>query len=139
MPSLAGVDVLVIDDEPDTRESIAMVLEQVGARVKTVTSVREGLDAADRARPDVILCDLGMPTEDGYVFIERLRARPHSPPTAALTAYAREEDRRAVIAAGFDAHLTKPVEPAELVSAVAALAAAAETARRVERRFLSGR
>jgi PAS domain S-box-containing protein len=121
-PSLAGVDVVLIDDEPDARESVAAVLEQRGARVTIAASAQEGMEAIDRDPPHVVLCDLGMPGEDGYAFLRRLQRRPDAPPVAALTAYARDDDRTRALEAGFQAHLAKPVEPAELVAAVAALA-----------------
>ena len=121
--ALAGLQILVIDDEPDARESIALVLEQSGAHVTMARSAREGLAAVERHHPDLVLCDLGMPGEDGYAFMRALGDRGDAPPTAALTAYALADDRRRVLDAGFRAHLAKPVDPIELIRAVAALAA----------------
>jgi PAS domain S-box-containing protein len=136
-PSLAGVEVLLIDDEPDARESVAAVLEERGARVTIAGSAQEGIEAFDRDPPDVVLCDLGMPAEDGYAFLRQLQSRPDPPPAAALTAYARDDDRSRTLAAGFQTHLAKPVEPAELISAVATLAALGGVERRRPRRSLS--
>jgi len=126
LPSLAGVDVLLVDDETDARESISAVLELCGARVRAVGSAAEAADAIDRRLPDVLVCDIGMPHEDGYALIRKVRARGPARggalPAAALTAHARDEDRRRALEAGFHAHIAKPAEPAELASVVAALA-----------------
>jgi signal transduction histidine kinase len=123
---LAGLSVLVLDDEADTRDLLATVLEQHGARVTAVPSVPEVLDALDRERFDVLLSDIGMPGEDGYSLIRKVRARGAdrggSLPAAALTAYARAEDRLRALSAGFQTHLSKPIDPAELVATIAALA-----------------
>src|SRR5206468_9803437 len=125
LPSLAGVHVLVVDDEREAREAIGALVERCGARVTTVGSAAAALAALDATPPDVILCDIGMPEEDGYVFIRELRARPREHggaiPAAALTAYARDEDRDRVLSAGFQAHLTKPLEALDLTVAVADL------------------
>jgi len=126
LPSLAGVDVLLVDDETDARESISAVLELCGARLRAVGSAAEAADAIDRRLPDVLVCDIGMPHEDGYALIRKVRARGPARggtlPAAALTAHARDEDRRRALEAGFHAHIAKPAEPAELASVVAALA-----------------
>jgi signal transduction histidine kinase len=123
---LDGLHILVVDDEPDTRDLLATTLESCGARVTTVASVPEALSELDRARPDVVVSDIGVPGEDGYSLIRRLRARAAEQggnvPAVALTAYARAEDRVRALAAGFQMHLAKPVDPAELVASVAALA-----------------
>jgi signal transduction histidine kinase len=104
---VAGLSVLVVDDDADARETIAVVLGQRGARVETAGSVQEALAAIDRARPDVLLSDIGMPGEDGYALIRRVRALPPERggcvPAAALTAYAGAADRARVLAAGFQA------------------------------------
>jgi len=125
-PELVGLTVLVVDDEPDARELVAQVLVQCGAVVHTAGSVAEALRVVDDARPTVVLSDIGMPHEDGFAFIQRLRALPReqggSTPVAALTAYASSEDRRRALMAGFQLHVPKPVEPAELVAVVASLA-----------------
>jgi len=121
LPTLEGVSVLVIDDEAGARELIAAMLSQHGAVVSTVSSAAAGLAALDRGHFDVILSDIEMPEEDGFAFIRQLIARKLSPPAAALTAYARADDRNRALRAGFRAHLTKPVEPNELLTVVANL------------------
>jgi PAS domain S-box-containing protein len=125
-PSLAGLSVLVVDDEADARELIATVLEQAGARAITAASVDEALVRVVRDRPDVLLTDIGMPGADGYTLLQKIRElapeQGGSIPAAALTAYSRIEDARRAFAAGFLRHVAKPVEPAFLVAQVAALA-----------------
>ena len=117
--SLAGLHILVVDDELDAREVMRFLLERGGAIVRTVASAAQALDAIREDRPDVLISDIGMPLEDGYVLLRRLRAmeggRARRLPAIALTAYASEEDMRRAQAAGFDAHLSKPVDPARLV------------------------
>ena len=126
LPSLQGLRVLVVDDEPDTRELIHEVLKECGAEVITSPSVAEALVALEQHKPDVLISDLGMPDEDGYSLITKIRALPSERggdiPAAALTAYARAEDRMRVLRAGFQFHLPKPVDSAELVTVVASLA-----------------
>jgi two-component system CheB/CheR fusion protein len=124
-PSLAGIRVLVVEDHDDAREFIAVALERYDAAVTTATSVESALAAFERVSPDVVVSDLGMPGEDGYAFIRRLRELPPERGgrvrTVALTAYARPEDRDAALAAGYDRHLAKPIDPIDLAVAVAAL------------------
>jgi CheY-like chemotaxis protein/anti-sigma regulatory factor (Ser/Thr protein kinase) len=120
--TLRGVSVLVVDDEADTRELVAEVLGHCGAEVRTAGSAHEGWTLLKQWTPDVIVSDVGMPQDDGYQFIERVRADGNRAPAAALTAYARSSDRVRALAAGFQAHLPKPAEPAELVAVVASLA-----------------
>jgi len=123
---LRGVTVLAIDDDADARELVRRVLEGCGARVVVVASAAEGLASAAARRPDVIVCDIGMPLEDGYDFIRALRARPAAAggrtPAVALTAFARPEDRTRAVFAGFAVHLAKPVDGRELIAHVAGLA-----------------
>jgi signal transduction histidine kinase len=132
--TLAGLRVLVVEDEPDTRELLAEVLERCGAEVRAAASVAEALaEIAPGGRlPHVIVSDIGMPDEDGYVLLRKLRERAPEDggeiPAVALTAYARSEDRHRALAAGFATHLAKPVEPAALVAAVARLAGASSRA-----------
>jgi CheY-like chemotaxis protein/two-component sensor histidine kinase len=137
-PSLSGISVLVVDDEADTRELFGLVLAQFGAGVRAAGSVREALAILDEWRPDVIVCDIAMPGDDGFAFIEQLRARPAEAggrvPAAALTALARREDRDRVLAAGYQLHLAKPVEPYALVAGVQAAAAMAQPVRLGRRR-----
>jgi CheY-like chemotaxis protein/nitrogen-specific signal transduction histidine kinase len=123
--TLDGVRVLVVDDQPDARELLALVLAKAGAEVSTAAAASEALEFLQREQVDVLVSDIGMPGEDGYALIGRVRGLPaqraRRTPSVALTAYASEEDRRRALAAGFDTHLPKPVEPAELVSVVAGL------------------
>jgi len=119
---LHGVQVLVVDDEADTRDLVLEVLSHCGAQVRTAASASEGWSVLREWSPDVILSDVGMPGQDGYAFIESVRADGDRTPAAALTAYARSSDRLRALAAGFQAHLPKPAEPAELVALVASLA-----------------
>lgn len=120
---LDGTAVLIVDDEPDLRAMTEQVLREAGARVQTAGSAEEAIDALQQARPDVILCDIGMPVHDGYEFLRRARQLPGGAdiPAAAFTAYARPEDRQRSHEAGFRMHLTKPVLPSVLVDAVAEL------------------
>jgi signal transduction histidine kinase/ActR/RegA family two-component response regulator len=124
-PALAGARVLVVDDEPDGRDLIETALSHCGADVATASSVAEALERIDAARFDVLVSDIGMPGEDGYALIRRVRAL--SPEAGgrtlavALTAFARGEDRARALAAGYNLHIAKPVEPADLVLLLAQL------------------
>ena len=124
--SLDGLRVLLVDDEVETREIISTVVERTGAEVKTCTSAREALSELADWRPHVILSDIGMPDEDGYSFINRVRLLPQdeggNTPAAALTAYARDEDRKQALAAGYQMHIAKPIGAGQLVSMIAKLA-----------------
>jgi PAS domain S-box-containing protein len=126
LPSLAGLKVLVVDDEADTRELIREVLKECGSEVILSRSAAEALEALEQHKPDILISDLGMPDEDGYSLISKIRALPAERgghiPAAALTAYARAEDRMRVLRSGFQFHLPKPVDSAELVTVVASLA-----------------
>lgn len=123
---LTGVRVLVVDDEADACELLQTILNQYGAKVRVAGSMREALEVFRQWRPDVLVSDIGMPGEDGYELIRQIRALPSSEgggvPAAALTAYARSEDRLKALISGFQMHIAKPVEPAELVTVVASLA-----------------
>ena len=127
-PSLHGVRVLVVDDDTDARQMISAVLRRSGAEVKACCSAGEALTALPQWRPDVLMSDIGMPHEDGYELIHKVRAltdeRGGRVPAAALTAYARDEDRKRAIAEGYQMHVAKPASSAELVAAVATLAKA---------------
>jgi signal transduction histidine kinase len=129
-PSLQGIRVLVVDDEPDARELAATVLERYGAEVKVAASAAEAFAIIGHERIDVLVTDIEMPGEDGYGLLRRVRALPpgrgRRMPAGALTAFAGAHDREKVLAAGFQVHLPKPVLPADLAAAVAGLAAAAE-------------
>jgi signal transduction histidine kinase/ActR/RegA family two-component response regulator len=125
---LAGVRVLVVDDHTDARELLSMILMSAGAEVSAADSTRSALETFKRVKPNVLVSDIGMPGEDGFTLISRIRSLPPEEggriPTIALTAYATKEDRRRSLAAGFAKHLAKPVEPSELIDAVAHLAKA---------------
>ncbi len=121
---LDGVRVLVVDDQEDARHLIAAVLEGCGAQVTTASSASEALQHMETERFDLLLSDIGMPGEDGYWFIQRVRELPNQSariPALALTAYARESDRDRALASGFQAHGVKPIEPAKLIELVAQL------------------
>ena len=126
LPDLTGVRVLAVDDESDALHLLIEILESAGARVITARSGAAALDKIETADPDVLIADLGMPLMDGFQLIERLRQSPNprvrTVPAAALTAYARSEDRAKTLQGGFEMHLAKPIDPVELASAVKALA-----------------
>ncbi|MDB4991723.1 MAG: two-component hybrid sensor and regulator [Myxococcaceae bacterium] len=128
--SLAGILVLVVDDEGDARELMQSVLLDAGAQVVTAASAREGLALVRSERPDVIVSDIGMPERDGYEFIRDVRglAPDHGgkTPAIALTAFARSEDRTRAMLAGYQVHVAKPVEPQELTAAIMSLATNAQ-------------
>jgi CheY-like chemotaxis protein len=122
---LRGLQVLLVDDEPDVREMLPHLLEQFGASVRVTASAAEALDALRQRQVDVLVADIGMPEEDGYSLIGKVRELEgaiRDVPAIALTAYAGDGDRQRALAAGFQMHLAKPVEPRELASAVAAVA-----------------
>ena len=125
-PSLRGACVLVVDDDADSRVLLREVLEQAGGVVLLASSAEEALAAVREQRPHVIVSDIEMPYEDGYSLVSRLRRLPRAEggltPAIAVTAYARSQDRRNALAAGFQMHVAKPVDPAQLVTAVAELA-----------------
>ena len=122
---VAGVKVLVVDDEPDGRELIKRFLEECNAIVRVATTAAEALELMAIELPDVLISDIGMPGVDGYELMRRVRALSSQHggniPAIALTAYARAEDRMKAIMAGFQHHAAKPVEAAELITMVAAL------------------
>ena len=115
-----------MDDDVDARELVKRILEIAGATVSMAGSASEAMQRILAARPDVLVCDLGMPAEDGYSLIRKLRALEESQesilPAIALTAYVRSEDRTRAIRSGFQNHLAKPVEPVELLAIVRDLA-----------------
>src|SRR5262247_2507693 len=120
---LGGVRVLVVDDEHDTREILSVMLTRYGAEIRTAGSAAEAMEVFSQWRPDVLVSDIGMPIEDGYVLIGKIRALPPENgadvPAIALTAYASAQDKRNALAAGFQRHLAKPVEPVALAKNVA--------------------
>jgi len=125
LPSLEGLRLLLVDDEQDSRDMLVAVLEQCGAVVQSVGSAASALSSLDEFQPDVLVSDIGMPGEDGYALIRQIRAlesaRWGALPAVALTAYASAEDRVRVLAAGFQMHVPKPVDAAELAATVATL------------------
>ncbi|MGG6239738.1 PAS domain S-box protein [Nodosilinea sp. AN01ver1] len=123
---LRGIRVLAVDDDPDARELLTVLLTQFGADVLTVTSAAEVLACVESFQPDVLVSDIGMPEVDGYTLLQQLRALPAikggQVPAIALTAYAREDDYQRSVASGYQRHVTKPLQPEQLVQAVLALA-----------------
>ncbi|KST65416.1 PAS sensor protein [Mastigocoleus testarum BC008] len=133
-PDLSNLNILLVEDEDDSREFVTIVLEQCGATVTSTSGVREALEAFDHQPPDILISDIAMPEEDGYDLISKIRQRlgeneaklqgnktrlPFA--TVALTAYAQEEDKQKTLNAGFDLHLSKPIDPTEIAVAVAEL------------------
>ncbi len=129
-PSLHGLRILVVDDDEDTREMLRFILEQCEIQVTTASSAKEALKVLSLpSKPDILLCDVGMPDEDGYSLMRKVRSQEDikTIPAVALTAFARDEDQQAALAAGFTKHIAKPVNPFELVAVVASLAQLTET------------
>jgi signal transduction histidine kinase/DNA-binding response OmpR family regulator len=124
---LKGLRVLVVDDEPETRELIRYLMEQCEAQVQTAAGAEEALRLLQAGTFDALVSDIGMPEVDGYGFIRRVRALPAEQggriPAVALTAYARSEDRTKALRSGFTMHLAKPIEPSELLAVIGAMAA----------------
>jgi PAS domain S-box-containing protein len=122
--ALAGLKVLVVDDEPDALQLLSRALADCEAQVAAASSAAEALAVIVQFHPDVIVCDIGMPDEDGYDLIHQVRANPATKdiPAAALTAFARPDDRKRSLLAGFQIHVAKPIDPAELTAVVASLA-----------------
>jgi CheY-like chemotaxis protein len=124
--SLKGIRILLVDDEADIREIMKLVLEGSGATVYAVSSARDAVDALSHLDVDVLLADIAMPEQDGYDLIRQVRGLPTARaariPAAAVTACARDDERQRALAAGFQVHLAKPLDPTELVHTVASLA-----------------
>ncbi len=124
--ALDGMRVLVVEDEPEARELISHLIVRRGAEVKSCGSAEEALQLLQQWRPDVLMSDIAMPGEDGYSLINRVRALPPEKggrtPAAALTAYAREEDRQRALAAGYQMHVAKPISSGQLVTTLTHLA-----------------
>jgi PAS domain S-box-containing protein len=122
---LRGIRVLVVDDDPDTLEILCIMLTQFHVEVAAAASSEEALKLFEKWRPDVLISDLAMPVEDGFTLIRKIRAMTAeeggNTPAAALTAYAREEDSNAALAAGFHSHVAKPIDPKMLAAAVSDL------------------
>ncbi len=122
-PNLQGLHVLIIDDDPDSREFIAVVLEQNGASVTAIALAQAALTALLQSSPDLLISDIGMPEMDGYTLIRQIRRLPADRggriPAIALTAYASEQDQQKALASGFQSHLSKPVDAGVLIQTVA--------------------
>ncbi len=125
LPSLLGTKILVVDDDSDAREILRSILAHNGASVRTASTAQEALTQLETRRPDILVSDIGMPGQDGYELIRSIRALDPKDggrtPAVALTAFTSSEDRRRAIGAGFQIHLSKPIEAAELVTVVASL------------------
>jgi PAS domain S-box-containing protein len=125
-PRLRGLRVLIVDNEADARQVVMTILEQSGAEAVAVSSAKEAMETWRSWRPDVLVSDIGMPVEDGYALIRSVRARPADEgglvPAVALTAYVAVEDRLRILSAGYQLHVSKPVEPNALIDAVASVA-----------------
>ena len=117
--AITGMRIVIVDDEPDARELVREILTRAGAGVEAAASVSEAMEMIQRLQPDVLVSDIAMPGEDGFELIRKLRNLPPesggATPAIALTAYAREDDRRHMLSCGFQAHVAKPVEPSELL------------------------
>jgi CheY-like chemotaxis protein len=124
--SIAGLRVLVVEDEADAAEFVKRLLENHGAAVVIAASAREALDQIEKARADILISDIGLPEVDGYQLLEQVRSKDVSDggsiPAIALTAFARSEDRTRALLAGYQAHLSKPIESRELIATVATFA-----------------
>ncbi|MGI0484025.1 PAS domain S-box protein [Pantanalinema rosaneae CENA516] len=131
--NLSGLQVLVVDDEPDSRELIAVILAQAGAEVRTASSADEALQLLAQALPALLISDIGMPETNGYELMQQIRSRWLAPeatfPAIALTAYAGETDQQQALAAGFQRHIAKPVAPEELLRVIAILLKSSESVR----------
>ncbi|MGA9773445.1 MAG: ATP-binding protein [Blastocatellia bacterium] len=124
-PTLEGFRLLVVEDEPDARDLLTTILQQCKAEVKGVASAADAMRELKEWSPDVLVSDIQMPGEDGYSFIKKVRLleteRAANVPAIALTAHARVEDRMRALSSGYDAHIAKPIEPAELITIIASL------------------
>jgi CheY-like chemotaxis protein len=130
LPDLNGVRILIVDDEADARDMLRAVLEQLGANVVTASSARDGFDLLQLWKPQVLVSDIGMPEEDGYAFIRKVRAlsseEGRNLPAIALTGYVRVEERMRSLEAGYQMLVPKPVEVGELAGTIATLIRRAE-------------
>ena len=127
---LDGLRVLIVDDDADAREMLQVMLSQFGAEVRASSSTKAALKTLERWLPQILVSDIGMPDEDGYTLIQKVRESvSETIPAIALTGYARPEDRQQLLSAGYQAHLAKPVELTELVDVIARLAGRAGESR----------
>jgi PAS domain S-box-containing protein len=120
--NLEGLEVLAIDDQPDSRTFLTRILEEHHARVINASSAKEGLYVLKKHKPNIVLCDIGMPGVDGYQFIRTMREGGDHTPALAVTAFARPEDRLRALRAGYQGHISKPINPAELLATIAVFA-----------------
>jgi CheY-like chemotaxis protein len=118
-PTLAGIYALLVEDDPDGSDLMQMMLRRFGAEVTAVGTAAAALEAVRNRRPDVLVSDIGLPDGDGFALLKRVRESNHDLPAVAVTAYASRQDVAKALAAGFQAHVAKPVEPAQLSAAVA--------------------
>lgn len=121
-PVLQGLQILVVDDDRDSREMMVVALEAEGAKVISVGTVQSAFEALSTWKPDFIISDIRMPDADGYGFLQGLRSRNLAVPAIAVTAFARDEDRQAAFDAGYQSHLSKPVDLDLLYKTIAELA-----------------
>lgn len=123
--NLAGLKVLVVDDDPDSRDLVAFLLQEYGIEVIVLASAVEVLKTLASTQPDILLCDIGMPDMDGYMLMRQIRSLPPEQggqiPAIALTAYAGESNQKQALKAGFQWHLAKPVEPMDVISVIVKL------------------
>jgi CheY-like chemotaxis protein len=121
-PNLEGLRVLAVDDDIDTLDLLVFILEQCQAQVKIATSVKVALEVFSQFRPHLLISDIGMPEEDGYSLIHQIRTLTREQggeiPAIALTAFAKDEERHQALAAGFEIHISKPVEPIDLIKII---------------------
>jgi CheY-like chemotaxis protein len=122
---LDGIHVLLVEDDDDSRKLLGTMLKRYGARVTSTKSAAEALNVFSSEIPDLLISDIGMPDQDGYEFIQKLRALPPEKggqtPAIALTGYASRKDRERALAAGYHQHIAKPIEQTEMITAIAAL------------------
>jgi signal transduction histidine kinase len=132
LETLNGVHVLIVEDDADSRNVLAVLLQRLGALVEAVASAKEAYERVSNRRPDVLVSDIGMPEEDGYSLMRRVRqlGGERKLPSIALTAYARKQDADEAIASGYDCHLPKPVAPADLIRAIKSVTLGTGVARR---------
>ncbi|MFB2837401.1 response regulator [Floridanema evergladense] len=123
--NLSGLKVLVVDDDPDSRDLVAFLLKEYGMEVIVVASALEVLKTIESTQPDILLCDIGMPDMDGYMLINQIRSLSPEQggqiPAIALTAYAGESNQQQALKAGFQWHLAKPVEPMDVIAVIVEL------------------
>jgi len=128
---LGGLRLLIVDDEPDARELLAAAFTQMGARVQVVSSADEAMAAIAHHRPHLVISDIGMPGQDGYALLQRLRAAEAGSgrrlPAVALTAYATADDVKRAVAAGYDLHVAKPVDALTLARTLVELVGGVES------------